>query len=93
MDDKERYAAGMSVRRKVLGAEHVDRQTAAKTAFNSEFQEMMHRIRTRYSLYYPMPVDKPGRARTIRVELTGEAAKTNPKAVIRARRGYVMPAQ
>jgi len=43
MDDKERYAAGMRVRRKVLGAEHVDRQTTAKTAFNSEFQELITR--------------------------------------------------
>ena len=43
MDDKERYAAGMNVRRKVLGAAHVDRQTAAKTAFNSEFQDMITR--------------------------------------------------
>jgi len=43
MDDKERYAAGMNVRRKVLGAAHVDRQTAAKTAFNSEFQDIITR--------------------------------------------------
>ncbi len=43
MNDKDRYAAGMSVRRKVLGAAHVDRQTAAKTAFNSEFQELITR--------------------------------------------------
>ena len=43
MDDKERYAAGMNVRRKVLGAAHVDRQTAGKTAFNSEFQELITR--------------------------------------------------
>ena len=43
MDDKERYAAGMSVRRKVLGAAHVDKQTAGKTAFNSEFQELITR--------------------------------------------------
>jgi 4-carboxymuconolactone decarboxylase len=43
MDDKERYAAGMSVRRKVLGAAHVDKQTAGKTAFNSEFQDLITR--------------------------------------------------
>ena len=43
MDDKERYAAGMAVRRKVLGAAHVDKQTAGKTAFNSEFQELITR--------------------------------------------------
>src|ERR1700690_433237 len=33
----------MSVRRKVLGAAHVDKQTAGKTAFNSEFQELIPR--------------------------------------------------
>lgn len=53
------------------------------------FQEMMHRIRTRYSLYYHMPPEKPGKAHTVRVELTGEAARKNPKVVVRARKGYV----
>jgi len=43
MDDKERYSAGMSVRRKVLGAAHVDKQTAGKTAFNSDFQDLITR--------------------------------------------------
>ncbi len=43
MDDKERYAGGMKVRRKVLGAAHVDRQTAGKTAFNSDFQDLITR--------------------------------------------------
>jgi len=43
MDDKERYARGMSVRRKVLGAAWVDKQTAGKTAFNSEFQDQITR--------------------------------------------------
>ena len=57
------------------------------------FQEMMHRIRTRYSLYYPLPRDKPRKPHTIRVELAGEAAKANPKAIVRARRGYLMPGE
>jgi VWFA-related protein len=56
------------------------------------FQDMMHRIRSRYSLYYPLPADKPGKPHTLRVELTGDAQKANPKAVVRARKGYVMPA-
>ena len=43
MDDKERYARGMSVRRKVLGAAWVDKQTSGKTAFNSEFQDLITR--------------------------------------------------
>ena len=43
MDEKQRYDRGMSMRRKVLGAAWVDKQTAAKTAFNSEFQELITR--------------------------------------------------
>ena len=43
MDDQERYARGMSVRRKVLGTAWVDKQTSAKTAFNSEFQDLITR--------------------------------------------------
>jgi 4-carboxymuconolactone decarboxylase len=43
MDEKQRYDAGMTVRRKVLGAAHVDKATAGKTAFNSEFQELITR--------------------------------------------------
>jgi len=43
MTDKDRYAAGMSVRRKVLGGAWVDKQNAAKTAFSDEFQELITR--------------------------------------------------
>ena len=43
MDDEERHARGMSVRRKVLGDAWVDRQNAGKTAFNAEFQDMITR--------------------------------------------------
>jgi len=55
------------------------------------FQEAMHRIRSRYSLYYEQPESKPGTRRTIHVELAGEAAKRNPKARVRARTGYLAP--
>ncbi len=55
------------------------------------FQESMHRIRNRYSLYYVQPEGKPGSTRTVHVELKGEAAKKNPKARVRARTGYVVP--
>jgi Ca-activated chloride channel family protein len=55
------------------------------------FQEAMHRIRTRYSLYYPLPAGKPGERRAIHVELTREAADRHPKSRIRARAGYIMP--
>lgn len=55
------------------------------------FQEAMHRIRSRYSLYYPLPEAKPGSRRSIRVELTDEAARQHPKARVRARTGYMVP--
>jgi VWFA-related protein len=55
------------------------------------FQDSMRRIRTRYSLYYPLPEGKPGSKRTIHVELTEAAAARYPKARVRARTGYVMP--
>ncbi len=59
----------------------------------NSFQEAMRRIRSRYSLYYALPESKPGEARTIRVELTPEALKGLPKARVRARTGYVVPAR
>ncbi len=43
MDDKERYARGMNVRRKVLGGAWVYKQNAGKTAFNAEFQDLITR--------------------------------------------------
>lgn len=43
MDEAKRHEAGMAVRRKVLGAVHVDRATAGKNAFTEEFQELITR--------------------------------------------------
>ena len=39
--DDEVYAAGMAVRREVLGDAHVDRAIAATTDFTAEFQELI----------------------------------------------------
>jgi len=52
------------------------------------FRQMMERLRTRYSLHYRAPEAAPGSLREIRVELSPDAAKRYPRAVIRARRGY-----
>jgi VWFA-related protein len=57
------------------------------------FQDAMHRIRSRYALYYALPKAKPGSTRTVHVELAPEAAKRYAKARVRARTGYVVPAQ
>jgi hypothetical protein len=49
------------------------------------FQQAMHRVRCRYSLYYSMPA---GKSHSVRVELTDDAARQNPQATIRARTSY-----
>jgi len=43
MDDAERARQGMTVRRAVLGDEHVDRAVAATTAFTEPFQDLITR--------------------------------------------------
>ncbi len=54
----------------------------------SAFPDMIRRIRSRYSLYYPMPEGKPGSWRTIRAELAPDAQQRFPGARVFARRGY-----
>jgi Ca-activated chloride channel homolog len=54
-------------------------------------REMMHRLRTRYSLYYALPPGRSGEERKIRVQLAPDAAKRYPRAVVRARTGYAVP--
>jgi 4-carboxymuconolactone decarboxylase len=43
MDDRERYADGLKVRRTVLGDAHVDRSLANRNAFNEPFQDLITR--------------------------------------------------
>jgi 4-carboxymuconolactone decarboxylase len=43
MDDTERTAQGMTVRREVLGDAHVDRAVAATTSFTADFQSFITR--------------------------------------------------
>jgi len=43
MDEQERHAAGMSVRRAVLGDAHVDRAQAKRTELTNEFQDLITR--------------------------------------------------
>jgi 4-carboxymuconolactone decarboxylase len=43
MDDTERSQLGMSVRREVLGDEHVDRAVAGTTPFTAPFQDLITR--------------------------------------------------
>jgi hypothetical protein len=78
--------AGMKGIAEKTGGDAITSEDAA-----TAFQESMRRIRTRYSLYYEQPEAKPGSRRSIRVELAGERAKLQPKARVRARRGYIVP--
>jgi len=43
MDDQRRRDQGMSVRRAVLGDDHVDRAAAATTGFTAHFQDLITR--------------------------------------------------
>lgn len=43
MDEADRAARGMEVRREVLGDEHVDRAAAAATEFTAPFQDLITR--------------------------------------------------
>ena len=43
MDERERQATGMKVRRAVLGDKHVDKAEATKTPFTEPFQDLITR--------------------------------------------------
>jgi len=77
--------AGMKGIAQKTGGDTISADDAA-----TAFPQAMRRIRTRYSLYYPLPPSKPGTSRSIRVELSPEAAGRLPKARVRARLGYVV---
>lgn len=55
---------------------------------DTAFQEMMERIRTRYSLSYRAPDAASGSFRHVRVELSPSARKLYPQARVRHRNGY-----
>lgn len=55
----------------------------------AKFQEMIAKLRARYSLFYRIPPDGvPDSVRTIHVELTSEAQNRYPNTRIAARSGY-----
>ena len=43
MDERERFEAGMKIRREVLGDAHVDAAIAKRNAFSKEFQDLITR--------------------------------------------------
>src|SRR5580658_9112445 len=64
MDERERHAAGMKVRRAVLGDTHVDRAEGAKNSFSEPFQDLI----TRYA--WGEIWSRPGLSRHTRSLLT-----------------------
>ena len=64
MDERDRYAAGLEVRRAVLGDAHVDKSLAKRTAFNESFQDFI----TRYA--WGESWSRPGLPRHTRSLLT-----------------------
>jgi 4-carboxymuconolactone decarboxylase len=64
MDDTERAAQGMAVRREVLGDAHVDRVMAGTTAFTEDFQDFI----TRYA--WGEVWSRPGLSRAERSMIT-----------------------
>lgn len=64
MDDTERAAQGMTIRREVLGDAHVDRAVAATTPFNADFQGFI----TRYA--WGEVWSRPGLSRAERSMIT-----------------------
>jgi VWFA-related protein len=55
---------------------------------DASFKEMVERIRLRYSLAYNPPEAKPGTFRRVTIDLTPQARKWYPAAVLHARPGY-----
>ena len=43
MDERQRHAAGMEIRREILGNDHVDRAVARTTPVTAEFQDLITR--------------------------------------------------
>jgi 4-carboxymuconolactone decarboxylase len=64
MDERERHATGMKVRRAVLGDAHVDKAEATKDSFSEAFQDLI----TRYA--WGEVWSRPGLSRHTRSLLT-----------------------
>lgn len=54
-------------------------------------QDVMERLRTRYSLHYRPPDGPPGSFRRVTIDLTPDARRNRRRAQVRARTGYYLP--
>jgi len=78
-----------------IGMNKLAEETGGDTILSDDpgeaFEQMIDRIRSRYSVYYEMPKGTPGEFRTVKVELQGAARQMLPEARIYARKGYKLP--
>ena len=80
--------ADMGVVAAATGGETVKLDGDATTAL----ARVLERVRRRYNLYYRPAPGRAGEQRVISVELSKEARKRYGKVELRARRGYILPA-
>ncbi len=86
--------AGLLLREGMQGvAEKTGGDTIKSDDPGQAFQEMMRRIRLRYSLYYAMPAAKPGEERQVKIELSCRRAAPFPKAPCTLTQGLPGPRQ
>lgn len=55
------------------------------------FRDSVHYLRSGYAIYYSQPDAPSGSERSLRVELTADAARRYPNVRVRARTGYIVP--
>jgi VWFA-related protein len=81
--------------KKLGGIEGIAERTGGDLIYSDElstsFPEAIRRLRSRYSVYYRLPDGSAGRERTVRIELSPEAAKRFPGLRIRVRKRYRAP--
>lgn len=78
-------------------ADGVIRRTGGEMAKTNDagkaFGEALHRLRTRYSIYFAPPVaGKAEQEHRLKLTLSPAAAKAHPDAKVHARAGYIVPA-
>lgn len=83
---EQKYGASMDPLAQATGGEMLYTRNPDR-----DFRNLLSRLRSRYSFYYPMPETKPGEQRTIRVEITPAARKRLGRVKLQARTGYRAP--
>jgi VWFA-related protein len=61
------------------------------TSPETDFPALMKRLRSRYALFYALPLARAGEERTVEVKLAREAKRRVGDARVLARKGYVVP--